>query len=326
MTTYADKSPENKRQPVAYEQSQSGTTAGATVTITDNRPDAVVFEKMQTIASNSARTMQLKYFHGLANGYSLRQKPVQQRENEIVKAVSGRSTSGSVVQRTIEDAIIVSAHLDLNMKLPYNEEHFIEALVGLSRAKENVKFNMLKEALLKNLVGVDKERIEADLDTALSDDQVPMEEVEDEGQIEAEVEGGMDEAVEPENSNFTIKEQTGRLYNKDNTRMIILSINEKFMGYDIHLSYFPKDISEDPWNKAYNDSYGSEEYANAQYDISDHRTMAYNEFHVTYGKGTDSMCHFFFDLGGIYLRGADVEFPNLYQHAKVVAEWSLTLL
>jgi hypothetical protein len=234
-----------------------------------------------------------------------------------------------VVQRKLDDAIIVLAHTGTNTRLPYSTEGIIETLAELGRnvSADKTVFNVLRQALLKDLSAEEQSRIEQALTLAAA----PAKEQADEGM--AVEEGGAEAPV-----SLTMTKQEGRVFNKpqtgDNgaffTRMIIVSLAEKFQGYDVHLSYFPASVFHDPWNIEYNSSMLSKEQSIAEAnaaagDISDHTTMDYGEFHVTYGKGTDSAFHFFFDKDAGFLRETGSGGPAFARHAQQVATWSLTL-
>jgi hypothetical protein len=67
MNTHADKSQEHKSQSVSNTESQMQRGGEATFQFVDNRPEAVAQRKLQEMANNSARVIQLKAFQYMAN-------------------------------------------------------------------------------------------------------------------------------------------------------------------------------------------------------------------------------------------------------------------
>lgn len=136
---------------------------------------------------------------------------------------------------------------------------------------------------------------------------------------------------------ISLKKQSGRVYNKGKrdeslgkffTRMILVEINQKYQGMDVHISVFPRDIMQDAWNREFNEmsqyvnSRQATDHANSVAgDIADLNAVDFDEFHVTFGHGSTSIHHVFFNLQGGVKEGSDDQ--GVLAFAKQVADWFL---
>ena len=363
MYAQVEKPKGNKSRAVANSVTQNKIENMSTFQFVDNRPESIQMRKLQKLVNNSPQVQQLKALQNLAiansvvrktssmkqgfgfvdkrpdavaqrktqemmgKGYSaLEQQLITKKSNNIAPPYNLKSgiASQHVVQRNIYNAIIMAAHTDVNVKLPYSEGHFIEALVKLQREGEVTKFKIIKEALIKGLDEKDTERVEGLLETSIKASQ---------------------EEIEVTKS-FNVFNTQGRLYNKGNqhetygkvkTRMIMFHLDGVYQGLTAHISIFPSDVIKDDWNNAFweqgqyaDDNAAIEEANRTVGDIADYSTMSYNEFHVTFGQGNNSKAHFFYGMSANltnFNNPGEVDqqmFNSLNETANSIAKWFVT--
>jgi hypothetical protein len=65
-----------------------------------------------------------------------------------------------VLQRTLDDAVVAAAHLELNVRLPYSDDGMLDVLAQLSAANRSIALGQLKSALLKNRPALEQADLE----------------------------------------------------------------------------------------------------------------------------------------------------------------------
>ena len=136
MNTHADKTQDNKSQSVANAISQKQSSGESTFQFVDNQPEAIAQRKLQEMANNSLRVMQLKAFQDMANNspqakqaaqlqsmadnYSAQeQQPIQKKENNTglpdnlktgMENLSGISLDDVKVHRNSDKPTQLQAH------------------------------------------------------------------------------------------------------------------------------------------------------------------------------------------------------------------------
>lgn len=82
MKAHADKTQENRRQPVSNDLSKTRHGNKSTFTFVDNRPETVAQRKLQEMANNSPQAKQTAQLQVMTNNYSVQQQqPIQKKEN-----------------------------------------------------------------------------------------------------------------------------------------------------------------------------------------------------------------------------------------------------
>lgn len=132
MNTHADPTQENKSQSVANGVSQVQSSSDGLSQFEDNRPEAAIQRKLQQIANNSPKAMQLKAFQEMTNPHSQPTAQLEEMEDGDSKPQ----------QKTIEKP-------KNNTGLPDNLKSGIENLSGYSMDDVKVHRNSAKPAKLQ---------------------------------------------------------------------------------------------------------------------------------------------------------------------------------
>ncbi|MBK6263411.1 DUF4157 domain-containing protein [Marivirga sp. S37H4] len=189
MNAHADKTEENKSQSVSAVDSQMERGGGSTFQFIDNRPEAVAQLKLQEMANNSSRAMQLKAIQDMANSsqqakqapqlqsitdnYSSQQPTIQKKENNTglpdnlkkgMENLSGMSLDDVKVYRNSDKPAQLQAHAyaqgtDIHLgpgkdkHLPHEAWHVVQKKQG--RVKST--FQMKRGVNVNDDVGLEKE-------------------------------------------------------------------------------------------------------------------------------------------------------------------------
>lgn len=176
MSTYADKTQEDKSQAVSAETSQLQSGGESTFQFVDNRPEAIAQRKLQEMANNSPQAMQLRAFQKMANNspqakqaaqlqvmannHSAQQKqPIQKKENNTglpdnlktgMENLSGMSLDDVKVHHNSDKPAQLQAHAyaqgtDIHLgpgqekHLPHEAWHVVQQKQGRVRPTMQMK-------------------------------------------------------------------------------------------------------------------------------------------------------------------------------------------
>ncbi|GEM_PF-5798499 len=138
MNVHADKTPENKSQAVANSLSKRQSNGKCTFEFVDNRPEAIAQRKVQEIANNSPRAMQLRTFQGMVNNHAIQQsQPIQQKENK-------KFQSDNIIN---EPLVLQRKILVTKEQLEYANAE--EAFAALKSTFPDIPADLLKQILTK---------------------------------------------------------------------------------------------------------------------------------------------------------------------------------